>query len=283
MISLNDTFTLYNGYQIPCIGFGTWQIPDGGMAIAAVSTAIKAGYRHIDTAAIYENERGVGEGIIASGIPRREIFVTSKLWNTSRSYTQAKEAFFKTLTDLQLDYLDLYLIHWPAVENQHSEWKAHNLETWRALEDLYKEGYVKAIGVSNFLIHHLEPLLARCEIKPMVNQIELHPGQMQEELVDFCKANDILVEGWSPLGSGHMLANETLNEIARSYHKSVAQLCIRWALQNNILPLPKAMMQEHIAENVNIFDFEIIPSDMCRINEVTYCGGSGLNPDEVDF
>lgn len=282
-MSLKDTFTLSNGYKIPCIGFGTWQIPDGGMAIEAVSTAIRAGYRHIDTAEIYENEKGIGEGIIASGIPRHELFITSKLWNTSRSYIQAKEAFFKTLTDLQLDYLDLYLIHWPAVEKQHSQWKAHNLEIWHALEDLYKEGYIKAIGVSNFLIHHLEPLLARCEIKPMVNQIEFHPGQMQEELVAFCNDNNILVEGWSPLGSGQMLSNEALNEIAKNYHKSVAQICVRWALQNNILPLPKAMTADHIAENGDIFDFEIIPSDMQCINKMAYCGGSGLNPDEVDF
>lgn len=282
MNKLSDAFILSNGYKIPCIGLGTWQTPDGETAVKAVSEAIKVGYRHIDTAACYENEVGVGKGIKASGIERKNLFVTSKVWNTERGYAKTMAAFEKTLSDLGLDYLDLYLIHWPASPSRFQNWEEINLETWRALTELYKAGRIKSIGVSNFMPHHLKALM-QTEVKPMVNQIEFHPGFMQENVVSYCKENKIAVQAWSPLGTGRMLENETLKEIAKSYNVSVAQLCIRWVLQNGIIPLPKSVTLSRIIENTQVFDFELSDKDMKRINEMDYCGGSGLDPDKVNF
>lgn len=282
MKSLNDTYRLNNGYEIPCVGFGTWQTPDGESAVMAVSEAIRNGYRHIDTAACYENEVGVGHGIKASGIEREKLFITSKVWNTERGYEKTIAAFENTLSALGLEYLDLYLIHWPASHSQYDNWEEINLETWRAMTELYKAGRIKSIGVSNFLPHHLEALM-KTEVSPMVNQIEYHPGLIQAETVDYCKKHSILVEAWSPLGTGRMLNNEILKSIADKYEKSVAQLCIRWCLQNGVLPLPKSVTASRIAENTRVFDFEIMAEDMAAINSMLYFGGSGLHPDEVKF
>ncbi len=279
----NEKFRLNNDIEIPSIGLGTWQTPDGETAVLAVKTALENGYRHIDAAAIYKNEVSVGLGIKESGIKREELFITSKVWNTERGYEKTKLAVEKTLEDLDLDYLDLYLIHWPANKKQFSNWKEINQETWKAMEELYKNRKIKAIGVSNFLPHHLEALLENSEIKPMVNQIEYHPGLMQKETVEFCKKHDILIEAWSPLGTGRLLDNSDLKSIAKKYNKSVAQLCIKWVLQNGILPLPKSVTPSRILENKDVFDFEISKEDMNRINEMENVGGSGLNPDEVDF
>lgn len=266
---------------MPCVGFGTWQTPDDDAA-RAVSDAIKAGYRHIDTAACYENEVGVGSGIKQSGIEREKLFVTSKVWNTERGYKKTLAAFEKTLSDLGLDYLDLYLIHWPASSLRFENWKEINLETWRAMTELYKAGKIKAIGVSNFLPHHMEALV-KTEVRPMVNQIEYHPGLMWNDTVEYCKKHDILVEAWSPLGTGRMLENEELKAIAAKYGKSAAQLCIRWCLQNGVVPLPKSVNSARIAENADVFDFEIDKEDMEKINAMPNFGGSGLHPDEVNF
>jgi diketogulonate reductase-like aldo/keto reductase len=276
-------FKLNNEVEVPEIGFGTWQIADGDAVVNAVKSAINVGYRHIDAAAVYNNEKGVGIGIKESGIERKELFVTSKLWNTQRGYESTLNAFDKTLKDLHLDYLDLYLIHWPATAHHFDNWQQINSDTWRAMEKLYKDGKVRAIGVSNFMVHHLEPLLANAKIKPAVNQIEFHPGYMQEECVKFCKKNNILVEGWSPLGRGIVLGHELLKEIAGKYNKSVAQLCIRWALQHGVLPLPKSSTVSRIKENFEVFDFEIAASDMDLINKMGSAGESGLYPDKVDF
>lgn len=277
-----DGFVLYNSATIPCLGFGTWQIPDGTAAVGAVKEALRKGYRHIDAAAIYGNERSVGKGIVQSGVDREELFVTSKVWNSERGYEKTLAAFDKTLDDLQLEYLDMYLIHWPASPSQFNDWQTINLTTWEAMEELYKSGRVRAIGACNFMVHHLESLL-QSDVRPMVNQIEYHPGQQQEETVEFCKRNKILIEAWSPLGSGKMLSNPMLSAMAEKYRKSVAQLCIKWCLQNGVLPLPKSVTPSRIAENLEVFDFAIAEEDMREINQMDYFGGSGLHPDQVPF
>ncbi|MBQ8707060.1 MAG: aldo/keto reductase [Succinivibrionaceae bacterium] len=282
MNKIPENFTLANGVQIPVIGLGTWQSAEGDSAAGAVKTALLRGYRHIDTAAIYGNEKSVGRGIRESGISRKEIFVTSKLWNSDRGYESAFAAFEKTLADLGLDYLDLYLIHWPANSRQFDKWKQINLDTWRAVTELYQAGRIRAIGVSNFLPHHLEPLL-ETQVPPMVDQIEFHPGFMQKRTADYCRDHGILVEAWSPLGTGKLLKNPLLNDLAERYGVSAARLCIRWCLQNGALPLPKSVTESRICENIDLDGFEITPEDMRRINEMGYAGGSGLDPDTVDF
>ncbi|MFD2829933.1 aldo/keto reductase [Corticicoccus populi] len=282
MNQLTDTFKLSNGVEIPCVGFGTWQTPDGEVARDSVKKAIESGYRHIDTAATYDNEGGVGEGIKASGVSREDLFLTSKVWNSDRGYDKTIAAFNTSLEKLGTDYLDLYLIHWPANEQQFENWDEINVDTWRAITDLYKEGKIKAIGTSNFLPHHLESLV-NTEVKPMVNQIEYHPGYTQDEAVEYCKKHDILVEAWSPIGSGRLLDNGTLNAIADKYDKSVAQLCIRYALQHDILPLPKSVTPERIEANTHVFDFEINSEDMEIIDAMKDISFSGVHPDTVEF
>lgn len=271
---------LYNDVEIPCIGYGTWKTEKDTTA-EVVCQAIQLGYRHIDTAAAYGNEDSVGEGIKRSNIARSELFVTSKLWNSEHSYDKAIAACNETLAKLQMDYLDLYLIHWPVIDKPWDEWVIDICETWRAMEDLYKAKKVRAIGLSNFLCHHLDVILKHCTIKPMVNQLEFHPGMMQKEIVEKCHQENILVEAWSPLGSGEMLSNEKLGAIAQKYNKSIAQLCIKWCLQNHTLPLPKSTNPQRIAQNIDVFDFEISDEDMDFINNMEYFAGSGFDPDTV--
>ncbi len=277
-----QTMKLSNGKLIPAIGYGTWQSPDSEITVEGVKAAIFNGYRHIDAAAVYGNEQSVGKGIAECGIPREELFITSKVWNTERGYEKTLAAFEKTLSDLGLDYLDLYLIHWPAAAHMFDNWEEINLETWRAMTELYKAGKIKAIGVSNFKPHHLAALM-KTEVKPMVNQIEFHPGLIQTDTVRYCHENGILVEAWSPLGTGRMLSNPLLQEIAGHYGKSAAQLCIRWCMQHEVLPLPKSVTPSRIEENFKVFDFEVSDDDMKKIDALENFGGSGLDPDKVDF
>ncbi|MBE6686074.1 MAG: aldo/keto reductase [Ruminococcaceae bacterium] len=282
MNRLTDTFKLNNGYEIPCVGFGTWQAPDGEVCTNSVIKAIECGYRHIDTAAVYGNEKSVGNAIKNCGVKREELFITSKVWNSERGYETTLAAFEKTMSDLSLDYLDLYLIHWPASAYRFKNWEEINLGTWKAMTELYDSGRIKAIGVSNFLPHHMEALM-KTEVRPMVNQIEYHPGQLQEKTVEYCVNNKVTVEAWSPLGTGRMLTNEKLGAIAGRYNVSTAQLCIRFCLQNGILPLPKSVTPSRIEENARVFDFEISKEDMAQINAMEYFAGSGLDPDTEDF
>ncbi len=279
-----ENYTLSNGVQIPVIGYGTWQALEGETAYQAIQAALAAGYTHIDTAAVYGNEKSIGRAIKDAGVDRASLFITSKVWNTERGYEKTHQAFEKTLSDLGTDYLDLYLIHWPANAQQFPEQSAAlNAETWRALEELYQAGRIKAIGVSNFLVHHLETLLSTAQIVPMVNQIEFHPGFMQESVVAFCTAHNILVQAWAPLGTGKMLGNETLISIANKYEVSTAQLCIKWCLQHGTLPLPKSVTPTRMQENKAVFDFTISDADMQTIDALPYIGGSGLNPDTIAF
>ncbi|MCL1909196.1 MAG: aldo/keto reductase [Holophagaceae bacterium] len=282
MRKLTDSFRLSNEYEIPCLGYGTWDMFNGDSTVSAIKNALHVGYRHIDTAAFYKNEKSIGKAIRESGIDRSALFVTSKVWTNDRGYENTKRAFAKSLDELKLEYLDLYLIHWPASAAKYADWEKINLDTWKAIIELYKEGNIKAIGVSNFLVHHLEALM-RTEVPPMVNQLEIHPGHMQKDILGFCGKNEILVEAWGPLGQGKMLSDPKLAAIAAKYQKSVAQLCIRWCLQNGTLPLPKSSSPTRMEENTLVFDFSISEGDMEEINAMPYFGGSGQHPDEVDF
>ena len=281
--SIQDNFLLNNDSTISCVGFGTWQTPDGKTAIDAVVEAVKAGYRHIDTAAVYGNEKSIGEAIKKCGAPREELFITSKLWNTERGYESTKKAFEKTLADLDLAYLDLYLIHWPANKKQFENPDELNLQTWRAMEDLYEAGKIRAIGLSNFLPHHMEVILKQGKVRPAIDQLEFHPGYMQKAAVDFCQAEKIVVQAWSPLGTGEVLAHPLLVELGEKYKKSPAQICIRWVLQHDVLPLPKSVTPSRIIENTQVFDFEITEADMDAIDKMPFAGGQANHPDEADF
>ena len=281
MQTLTDSYLLSNGVTIPCLGFGTYKTPEGEVGVASVKTALETGYRHIDTAAFYGNESSVGRAIRAVGIPREEIFVTTKVWNTERGYEKAKASILASLDRLGLEYLDLCLIHWPATARQYQDWEAINRDTWRAFTELHRLGKVRAIGVSNFKPHHLKALM-ETEVKPMVNQIELHPGQAQTETLAYCRDNGVLVEAWSPMGRGKLLDHPLITGIAAQYGKTPAQLCIRWCLQKGALPLPKSVTPARIRENVQVFDFTISPEDMARLDAMPPTATSH-DPDEIDF
>jgi len=271
-----EEYILNNNVKIPQIGFGT-SLVEGKECIDNIKDALKIGYRHIDTASVYKNEKEIGKAIKESNILREEIFITSKVWKDSMGYKNTIKSFNQTIKDLEVEYLDLFLIHWPCNKD-----KQINIETWKALEDLYKIGKVKAIGVSNFLKHHLEWILETCEIKPMVDQIEYHPGLIRKETVDFCKKNNIIVEAWAPLGKGKMLSNEELVKIANKYNKSVAQICLKWSLQNGILPLPKSSNKERMKQNLELFDFQISEADMKFINNMKFFAGSDMDPNKFN-
>lgn len=279
--SKTDCFTLSNGVKIPCIGYGTWQTPDGETTAECVSQALRLGYRHIDTAFAYGNEKSVGEGLRRSGVAREEIFVTTKHWVTERGYEKTVAAVETSLRLLGLDYVDLYLVHWPCVARLSPEWKEINADTWRGFERMYKDGKLRAIGVSNYFPNHLEALMDMCEIPPMVNQLEFHPGYTQMENIRWSQEHGMLAEAWSPLGSGAVLADPALNAMAAKYGKSVAQLCVRFALQNDVLPLPKSTKPERIAANAEVFDFEIDSADMEALQKMPLLGFSGFLPEDA--
>lgn len=276
---MNKLVKLNNGLEMPVIGLGVFQVEDGQVVIDSVKSAIRNGYRSIDTAAIYQNEEGVGQGIREAleenGLKREDLFITSKVWNADLGYQSTIDAFELSLKKLGLDYLDLYLIHWP-VEGKY-------VESWKALETLYKDGKVKAIGMSNFQIHHLKEVMANAEIMPMINQVELHPMLSQVELREFLKENSIQVEAWAPLMQGQLFENETLSQIANKHNKSIAQVVLRWHLQNGIVIIPKSIKEHRIQENANIFDFELTEEDMSQINSLNQNHRVGPDPDNFDF
>ena len=281
MENLSSTRTLANGVKIPCIGYGTWQTPGGDVARDSVKKALELGYRHVDTATVYGNEASVGKGIRLSGVKREDVFLTTKQWTNERGFENTVAAAERALKTLGVDYLDLYLVHWPAVEKLSPDWAAINAETWRGFEKLYKDGKVRAIGVSNFMPAQLAALKERAEVQPMVDQVEFHPGYIQRNVLDYCRENGIVVEAWSPLGSGRLLADPLVNEIGAAHGKSAAQTCVRYALQHGIVPLPKSVTPERIAANADVFDFALTDAEMAALDAMPETGYSGYHPDDA--
>ncbi|SEC24739.1 aldo/keto reductase [Paenibacillus sp. GP183] len=272
---ISDQTVLNNGVKMPWFGLGVWRVEEGIEVITSVKSAIAAGYRSIDTAAAYRNEEGVGQAIRESGVPREELFITTKLWNKDQGYESTLKAFDDSMEKLGLDYLDLYLIHWPV--------KGKYRETWRAFNKLYEGGKIKAIGVSNFQIHHLNDILADSDVVPAVNQVEYHPRLTQKPLLDFCKKKGIQLEAWSPLMQGMLLDQPELMKIAEKHHKSVAQIILRWDLQNGVVTIPKSVKEHRIIENADVFDFELTAEDMASIDQLNQDQRVGPDPDNFNF
>jgi methylglyoxal/glyoxal reductase len=272
---LRGTVKLKNGVPMPYFGLGVFQVKDGEEIKQAVKFALSAGYRHIDTAFLYGNERGVGQAIRESNLPRKEIFVTSKVWNSDQGYDNTLRAFDVSMKLLDFEFLDLYLVHWPV--------KGKFIETWKALEKIYTEGRVRAIGVSNFFQHHIEDILAHCNIAPMVNQMEFHPRLIQQELIDYCHCHAIQYEAWSPLMQGKIININELHTLAEKYGKNVAQIVLRWSLQKSVVTIPKSIHRERIISNAQIFDFEIVPEDMEAIDRLNKNERIGPDPDNFNF
>ncbi|WHY62913.1 aldo/keto reductase [Cytobacillus firmus] len=275
MKEISGTLTLNNGVEMPQFGLGVYKVEKGLQIENTVKDAINIGYRLIDTAAFYENEEGVGKAIKESGVPREELFITTKVWNTDQGYDQTLNAFDNSLKKMGLDYIDLYLIHWPVKEKY--------LETWRALEKLYKDGKARAIGVSNFQIHHLKDILKNSSEKPAVNQVELHPLLSQKELREFCSEYNIKVQAWSPIARGRVLEDSDIKEIAERHNKSAAQIILRWHLQNGIMVIPKSVKKDRLRENADIFDFELTEDEMRQMNALNNNHRFGADPDNFDF
>lgn len=286
--SLESAFTLANGNKIPCVGFGTWQSAEGNEAYNAVLSALRSGYRHIDTAAAYRNEKSVGKAvqdfINESGVKREELFITTKLWNLDHGYENTKRAIKTSLENLSLDYVDLYLIHWPNPLKFRSCWQETNAESWKAMEEAYKDGKLKAIGISNFCERHIDELLKTAEVKPMANQIKVCPGIAQKNLADYSRNLGMVVEGYSPFGTGGVFNSEEMKGLAQKYGKTIAQICVRWSLQQNVVPLPKSVSEERIKENAQVFDFEISDEDCELISNLSNLEIRPVrNPDEAEF
>jgi diketogulonate reductase-like aldo/keto reductase len=273
--SLQDSVTLNNGVKMPIMGLGVFKVEDGNVVTESVKAAIKNGYRSIDTAAFYDNEVGVGRGIEESGVPREDLFITTKVWNADHGFEKTLTAFETSLEKLNLEYLDLYLIHWPV--------KGKYKETWKALEKLYKDGKVRAIGVSNFNIHHLKDILEDCVVKPVINQVEYHPHLTQLELREFCEKENIKLEAWSPLKKGVLLTEPIIEKIAKRHQKSPAQVILRWDIQTEVITIPKSIKENRIIENSNIFDFALTDEEMNEISQMNINSRSGADPDNFNF
>lgn len=278
MKSMNDYCILNNGIHIPCLGFGTYKAAEGNTS-EIIKKAIECGYRYLDTASFYQTEIYVGEAVKESGIPREKFFLVSKLWKDEMGYDNALRAFERTLEKLQTDYLDLYLIHWPKRSSADKGWKELDLETWRALEKLYKEKRVRALGVSNFLPHHLENLISSCKVMPAVDQLEFHPGYTQEAAVRYCQEKGIIVQAWSPLGRKRVMNDELLCMLAEKHHVTQAQICLRYAIQRGLIPIPKASTEERMKNNLDIFEFELTEIEMYELDSMPPVGWSGEHPD----
>lgn len=282
--SLTDCFTLCDGTRIPCVGFGTYKTPDGEACVQSVLTALDAGYRHIDTAEFYFNEESVGRAIAESGVPREEIFVTTKVWNTHQGYDSTLAAFDDSMKRLGLDTLDLYLVHWPVTKDFKEDYPARFISTWRALEKLHDDGRVRSIGVCNCLKSHLNVLLGECRVRPAVNQIEYHFGFTdadQLEAAEFSKRNGLVVEAWAPLCRGRAFCNPALKSVAEKHGRTEAQILVRFCLDHGILPLPKSATPSRIRENADVFGFALDADDLVLLDSVSSVGRLGPHPDEA--
>ncbi len=278
MNSIYDCYTLSNGVRIPCVGYGTYKAADGNGS-AVIRMALEAGYRYFDTASFYQTETYVAQALRDSGVSRSEVFLASKMWKDEMGYAQTKAAFQRTLERLETDYLDLYLIHWPRPDAGYGDWKQLDMDTWRAMEELYEAGKIRAIGLSNFLPQHIENLLQNRKIAPMVNQIEFHPGHTQEATVRYCQAHGIQVQAWSPMGRTRVLKDPLVQELAQNHGVSAAQICLRYAVQRQIIPLPKASSMERMKQNQDLFSFELTQEEMFRLDTMPPTGWSGQHPD----
>lgn len=272
---------LANGGKILQIGMGTWQINDKDTLQELIKTANELGYSLIDTAAAYSNEISIGKAWTQLGIKREDLFLSDKVWNSNRGFEAVQSACRKSLKKLKTDYLDLYLIHWPASPKLYDDWKILNAETWRGMEQLYQEGLVRAIGVCNFKSHHLDALSKTAQVMPMVNQVEFHPGMPQQELISYCRERGICVEASSPLGNGAVLVNAQLKELAKAKDKTVAQICLRYGVEKGLVVLPKTTNPIRLQENLAVYDWELSDEEMRMIDDIPYCGGIGIDPDEV--
>ena len=278
MESIYDCFKLNNDMKIPCVGFGTYKAAEGNN-VEILKTSIEAGYRYFDTASFYQTEEFVGQAIRESNLPREDFFLVSKMWKDEMGYQQTKDALEKSLKRLGTDYLDIYLIHWPRPSADCENWKELDLETWRAMEELQKEGKIRGLGLSNFLPHHIKNILENGTVKPVVNQLELHPGYMQQAAVQYCKEHGIQMQAWSPIGRRRILEDGLILELAGKYQVSPAQLCLRFLLQNDIIPLPKSSSMERMKQNMDLFHFEISEEDVSRLATMPQAGWSGEHPD----
>ena len=272
---LKGTVKLNNGIQMPYFGLGVYLSEDGNEVINAINWALETGYRLIDTAAFYHNEEGVGQAVRNSQVPREEIFVTTKVWNVDQGYEKTMAAFDVSMNKLGLDYLDLYLIHWPVA----GKFK----ETWKALGELYQKGVIKAIGVSNFMQNHLEELMADCEVVPMVNQVEFHPHLVQQDLLDFCAKHKIQHQAWSPMMQGKIFQMKEFDRLREKYNKSIAQIVLRWNLQKGVATIPKSSNKDRIVSNADIFDFELSPADIAYIDALNQNLHYGPDPKNFNF
>ncbi len=275
MKSIHDYAVLHNGVKMPWLGLGVYKSQEGKEIENAIDHALEAGYRSIDTASFYKNEGGVGKAVKNSTVPREEIFITTKVWNEDQGFEKTLKAFEESRKKLGLNYIDLYLIHWPG--------KDKYKETWRALEKLYNDGSVRAIGVSNFQIHHLKDLISDCDVKPMVNQVEYHPELTQKELHAYCKQESVQLEAWSPLTRGNIFTTPTIVELANKYNKTAAQIILRWDLQNGVVTIPKSVTKSRIYENADIFDFQLSKEDIKKIDALNKNKRLGPDPDEFIF
>jgi len=266
---------LNNNIQIPALGFGTYRLKEKSEVENSLITALEIGYTSIDTAAIYDNEKEIGEAIKVSGFDRKKLFITTKVWNSEQGFAKTKLALEQSLEKLQTDYLDLYLIHWAV--------KGKYLETWAAMEEILAKGYAKSIGVCNFQVHHLKDLISNSKIKPAINQIELHPYLSQSEIREYCKQNNILVESWSPIFKGNIGTNKLILELAQKYSKTPTQIALRWHLDNGLIAIPKSSNTNRIKENFDIFDFKLENSDIEKINELNQNKRIGPDPDNFNF